>query len=371
MTLESSSLVTIRSGTANPVPRKRVRVMADNVSEGQGQGEGRYRVRPTTQKAQIQASQAAVISHPMPRQVSQMTASGVSHIGHQSSGRSRWRSTTDTPLEPALQRLHHAGAETLEILPSRNPDQVPYHAGGAPAVVIGRAHDEPVVLPGQGDYAVAADPGQLVRLGRGVHDLEAVEPSLHQRVEPLRVVPLVLGQRGDGDRSVERVGVGQELQEAGPVAPVGPSHRVDLPAEQHDMRAPGAHFPAAAQRDGHIGRDQAGGRVVIGQKDGVESGPLVPLEIAPGVEARHRGPADVVRLVGVAVEVHRREVPRQAGQLHHRPVGEKSAGDEDPQDHHRNHERPQLGSKRERPAEQHPPGPPEAEQDREAQQETA
>ena len=78
--------------------------------------------------------------------------------------------------DPGTERRFRAGRQ--------GPDEIPDHAGGAPAVVVAHADDEAAGAPGQRDHAVAAGPGQLVRLGARVHDLEAVEPRGHQAVEP-------------------------------------------------------------------------------------------------------------------------------------------------------------------------------------------
>ena len=106
---------------------------------------------------------------------------------------------------------------------------------------------------------------------------------------------------------------------------------------------------AAAERQRHLGRHQPRGRIVVGDEHGVEAGPLVPPQVLLGGEPAHRGAPDVVRRVGVAVEIDRRGPPIDSRQLDHRPVGQESAGDERGQCDERGDERSDLAAKIEPP----------------------
>jgi len=236
-------------------------------------------------------------------------------------------------------------------------------------VVVAHADHEFARAPGELDHRVAACAGELAPLGGGVHDLEAVEASDDQRVEPSPVVALVFRERGDRERFVGGVRVREKLQQARPIPAIRTLDGFDATTQQDDVRPPRAHLASAAERHRDIHRNQAGGRVVVGDEHGVEAGALVPLEIALRIVARDRRPADVVRGAGVSVEVHRGEVGALALQSQHRAVGQEPAADEQREQHHDAHQRAKLLAEHDSLAHDGPPDAPDDEQEAQAEEE--
>src|SRR5712691_11255830 len=141
---ESSSLETTRSGTANPVPRKRLCGMvltAPRASKGPARPdpcEPAHRERP---------------AHAAPG------------FPEDTSGREPDRPPALRPEAMPLDDAHrresptqlaqNAGAEgAWGLPPPRGAHQVPYHARGAPPMVVADPDDEPVCLPGERDHGV-------------------------------------------------------------------------------------------------------------------------------------------------------------------------------------------------------------------------
>src|SRR5712691_690458 len=169
---ESSSLETTRSGTANPVPRNRLRGMvlpaprASNGPAGPDPGEPARCERP---------------AHAAP--------GFPEHTRGREPDRPPALRPEAMPLDDAHRRespaqlAQNGGAEgTWGLPPPRGAHQVPYHARGAPPMVIAHPGDEPVCLPGERDHGVPSRAGDLVGLWRGVHDLEPTESRLDQPV---------------------------------------------------------------------------------------------------------------------------------------------------------------------------------------------
>ena len=236
----------------------------------------------TTQSDQIHPSHAMVIAHPMPRQVSHSRPIGVSHIGHQSSTRRRWRSTTWTAGKPAC---------SSSTMPQQSRSGSTCHPGRLTRLQTMLVAPQPCwsLTPTTNFPVRRARSITLSRrarvssfaLGEALTISNPSMPAAARRIEPVPVIALVLRERCDGERLVQRVRVGEELQQPRPVPPVRPVHRVELPAQQNDVRPPRAHLAAAAERHRHVHRDQSRGGVVIGHEHGVEARALVPLAGSP------------------------------------------------------------------------------------------
>ena len=243
------------------------------------QGEGRYRVRPTTQSAQIHISQAPVIAQPMLRQVSHTTPMGVSQLGHQSSGRRRCRSTTVTAGKPTLKRVDDSAHSAARAgSPSRGPRPGSRPCWWRPSRGGRSRPPRTCRCAGRGrSRCRAAARVSSFALGEAFTISKPSSPASTSESSRPQWLRSYSGMRGDGERTVERYrrrpGAGSSPAQS---RRYGPRTESSCATEQHDVRPPGAHLAAAAERERRVGRHQAGGRVVIGDEDGVEPGPLMP-----------------------------------------------------------------------------------------------
>ena len=230
----------------------------------------------------------AYSSHPIPRQVSHTTPIGVSTRGHQESARRRWRSRTWTERKPLASRVRIPGAGAAGAI-SQPGDwhQIPDHAGRAPAVAVAHADHEAAGAPGERDHRVAAGPGELVGLGAGVHDLEAVEPRGDQasRAGPSGCARTPGARRPRGRRTRSRSSASRREQ-AGPVPAVRAAIDRQRVAQEHDVGPPGAHLDAGAAAAGPSAAIGGRDRVVVGDEHGIESGAAVPARDWPRRRSR-------------------------------------------------------------------------------------
>src|SRR6185503_8039826 len=161
MSWERSSLVTTRSGTANPVPRKRARIMIVP-----GWSIGSLSVPPASRGPQ-QPDPAEPRGGERPAHCSP----GLPHYAE-------WRE----PAGPAAVRAEPVALHDLRAAESspeslqqatanrrigllRHRHEVPDHARGAPAVAVARADHEPIGPPRECRDRVAPHPRHLVGLG--------------------------------------------------------------------------------------------------------------------------------------------------------------------------------------------------------------